>query len=54
MSLRIMSREPFLNFDKGFGAVAGFADFDEVQAGLAQGAFDYFAHYGGVVHDWDF
>jgi hypothetical protein len=41
----------FLNFDESFGAVAGFEDFAEVEAGLAQGAFDDFAHYGGVVHD---
>jgi hypothetical protein len=41
----------FLNFDEGFGTVAGFADFAEIEAGLAQGAFDDFAHYGGVVHD---
>jgi hypothetical protein len=41
----------FLNFDEGFGAVAGFEDFAEVEAGLAEGAFDDFAHYRGVVHD---
>jgi len=33
--------------------VAGYhaAEFAEIEAGLAQGAFDDFAHYGGVVHD---
>jgi hypothetical protein len=41
----------FLNFDEGFGAVAGFEDFAEVEAGLAQGAFDDFAHNGGVIDD---
>ena len=41
----------FLNFDEGFGAVAGFEDFAEVEAGLAEGAFDDFAHNGGVVDD---
>jgi hypothetical protein len=40
-----------LNFDEGFGAVAGFADFAEVEAGLAQCAFDDFAPYGGVIDD---
>jgi hypothetical protein len=41
----------FLNFDEGFGAVAGFEDFAEIEAGLAQGAFNDFAHYGGIVDD---
>jgi hypothetical protein len=38
--------------DFGF-EVAGYhaAEFAEIEAGLAQGAFDDFAHYGGVVHD---
>jgi hypothetical protein len=41
----------FLNFDEGFGAVAGFENFAEVEAGLAEGAFDDFARYGGIVDD---
>jgi hypothetical protein len=44
----------FLNFEEGFGAFAGFEDFAEIEAGLAEGAFDDFAHYSGVVDDQDF
>jgi hypothetical protein len=44
----------FLNFEEGFGSVAGFQGFAEVEAGLAEGAFDDSAYYGGVVDDQDF
>jgi hypothetical protein len=51
MSLRIMSAEPFLNFDESFGTVAGFEDFAEVQAGLAEGSFDDLPHHRRVIYD---
>ncbi len=41
----------FSNFEEGFGAVAGFEDFAEVEPGLAEGAFDDLVRHGGVVND---
>ena len=46
MSERIMSGTPFLDFGEGLGAVAGFGDLVDVEAGLAERALDDFAHDG--------
>jgi hypothetical protein len=40
----------FLNFDESFGAVAGFEDLAEVQAGLAESSFDDLPHHRRVIY----